>query len=745
MRKSYLLLALALGIQQFSAQTISSKKWNDLFSYNNILSIKEDKGTLIAATENGIFYYNTSSGEIRKLSKANGLHEVKITAFDYNPTTQIGLVGYANGSMDVIGPDGISYIVDIPIATGFTGNKRINHINISGNLAVISVNYGVSIFKLDKKEFAQSAFFVNNGIFEAAREASIKNDKVYVATATGLKYHDINVTFPVYNTWTTLLNGDFTQADSENYAVVSTPNTVYFESGGVFSPIAQNFVEIKDVVATDQNIVVTDKQRVYVFSNTGQYQSTPDFGEDCNTASFVGNKIFGGTPNSGVKDESKMQYKPDGPYKNTSYKMSLLGNQIWVASGGLSSYAGAIERNLGYYHFDGNQWNYPQYFVNNPKKFNVLDVVANPQNPTEVYFTNYIFAAGDKGIYKMEGNEFKKQYKGDDSNQYYNRPVGIAFDEDNKMFVSVTTIENSPATTGYYYYNAAADDFTLVPLIKSGGVLKPLVKDGYLFMPCPYFGDGGLIINKYGNNPSMAGPNTIIKTENNLPVNGTVSAALDNDEDLWIGTREGLRILSNPTSAISDTGIQTQPVVIMQNGIPEESFRNNTILQIAVDSGNHKWVSVDGGGVYYLSANGEQTLKHFTKENSPLPTNSVTDIQIDHKTGKVYFVSLDGIVVYQSDAIDVNSNFGNVLVYPNPVVYAQYKGNVTFRGLAMKTNIRIADVAGNLVHQGIARGGFYEWNLNNQRGNRVASGVYFVLMTNEDGTDKATAKIAVVN
>ena len=745
MKKTYLLLALLSGVLQFSAQNISSKKWNDLFSYNHVLSIKEDNGTLIAATENGIFYYNTSTGEITKRSKANGLHEVKITAFDYNPTTKIGLVGYANGSMDVIAPDGITYVVDIPIATGFTGNKKINHINISGNLAVVSVNYGVSIFKLDKKEFGQSAFFVNNGVFEAANEAAIKDNTVYVATESGLKSHDINVTFPVYNTWTTMINGAFTQADSEGYAVVATPTTVYFESGGVFSPLPQNFAEIKDVSATAQNIIVTDKQRVYVFSNTGQYQSTPDFGENCQTASIVAGKNYGGTFFSGVKDEAKVSYKPDGPYTNTSYKISLLGDQIWVASGGLSSYAGAIERKLGYYHFNGSQWIYPEYFLNNPKIFNVLDVVPNPQKPSEVFFTNYIFSAGDKGIYRMENNEFQKQYKGDDSNQFYNRPAGIAFDEENRMFVSVSVLENSPATTGYYYYNPSSDSFSLVPLTKSGGALKPLAKEGYLYIPSPFFSDGGMIIDKYGSNPAMPGNNTIIRTENNLPVNGTVSAALDNDGDLWIGTREGLRVLPNPTSAIGDTGIQTNPIVIMQNGIPEESFRNNTILQIEVDSGNHKWISVDGGGVYYMSANGEQTLKHFTKENSPLPTNSVTDIKVDNKTGKVYFVTLDGIVTYQGDAIDVNSNFGNVLVYPNPVVYAQYKGNVTFRGLAMKTNIRITDAAGNLVHQAVARGGFYEWDLNNQRGSRVASGVYFVLMTNEDGTDKATTKIAVVN
>ena len=102
-------------------------------------------------------------------------------------------------------------------------------------------------------------------------------------------------------------------------------------------------------------------------------------------------------------------------------------------------------------------------------------------------------------------------------------------------------------------------------------------------------------------------------------------------------------------------------------------------------------------------------------------------------------------MVYQGDAVNVSSNFGDVLVYPNPVVRSNFKGNVRIRGLALKTNIRITDSAGNLVHQAIAKGGFYDWDLNSNRGNRVASGIYFVLMTNEDGSDKATAKIAVVN
>lgn len=227
---------------------------------------------------------------------------------------------------------------------------------------------------------------------------------------------------------------------------------------------------------------------------------------------------------------------------------------------------------------------------------------------------------------------------------------------------------------------------------------------------------------------------------------GNISVALDKSGDAWIGGDLGLRVLPDAVSAVkTPASAVVEPIIIEQNGLGEELFRDSQILQIEVDAGDHKWVSVDGGGVYYLSADGQQTIKRFTKENSPLPTNSITDIKVDRKTGKVYFVSYDGIVTYQGDVADVTSGFGNVLVYPNPVVYSNFKGKVTIKGLAEVTNIRIADAAGNVVHSAVARGGYYEWDLNNQRGVRVASGVYFVLMTNEDGSDKATAKIAVVN
>ncbi len=756
MKKAILFSVLLSASNMLSAQTISSKKWSDLFSYNNVLAIKEDNGRLIAATENGIFYYNLSSGEITKLSKANGLHEVKISAFDYNPQTKTGLIGYRNGSMDVITPAGITYVVDIPIATGYNGEKRINHISISGDRAVVSVGYGVSIFDLKKKEFAQSAFFTSGSGFEAANEATIKDNTVYAATAVGVKTHDIDVTFPVYSTWNTQTAGNFIHADSENTTVFATANTVYFGNGTGFSPLTQSFSAISDVVVTDQHITVTDNERIYVFSTSGAPVNSAGFAQPCNTGTYIGGQVFAGTERSGVMNAAKTSIKPDGPYNNRSYKIEINNNKLWISSGARRDrYNGGQPdaANLGFYHFDGMQWVYPTLFMENTDTvFNVLDVVSNPSDRDEVFFANYSEKPG-QGVYRMKYDVSAKDFSlqkfyPTSTNHSYNRPTGFAFDQNNILFGSISALSTPSGgfSAGIMVFDRAADTFLTRNLPGSTTTQKPVVYENKLWIPLPRTSE--FAVYDYKNSPLNFSDDSvyILTDQDGLPSNsqGTISIAFDKNDDAWIGTDTGLRILPSASTDVQSNP-QLEPVIIEQNGIPEELFRDGAILQVEVDSGNFKWVSVDGGGAYMLSADGESTLLHLTRENSPIPTNSITDIKVDSQTGKVYFVTFEGVVVYQGDVVDVTSNFGEVMVYPNPVVTAQFKGFVTIRGLAERTNIRIVDAAGNLVHQALARGGFYQWDLNNQRGRRVASGVYFVLMANADGTDKATAKIAVVN
>ncbi len=739
MKKLFPVLFLLFCLHS-AAQQISSKRWTDLFSYNNVLAIRDDGNRLVAATENGLFFYTPQTGEISKLSKTNGLHEVKISAFDFNGETGYGLIGYKSGALDVITPEGITYVVDIPLATGYMGDKKINHIFISGKTAVISSGYGVSLFNLEKKEFGESAFFTNGAGFDEAKKAAILGETVYVITTDDIKSKSLTAKdFPVYSTWNPFKSGVYTNITATNASLYySTGNAVYTEAG---TTVGAGFGEIQDLSVSGANVMVADANQISVFNESGQ-QLESLTGQSFTTGFYFNNELYGGTKTSGITDQANEMIKPDGPYNNVSYKLNIVENKIVVSTGGRDAYNTPINNgNLGYYLFDGASWQYPDFFKSGGA-WNILDAVINPLNTEEVFFVNFVSNAATKGIYRVINGDNQGAFiTGTD---WKNRVAGLTFDENNQLFVS-----GSQDKVGFYLYNRPNDMYRFVPIVAGGDAQKPFAQDGMLFIPAPYKDPGGAIIYDYKNTPEQISDDQYIFVNkeklNNLPLGGTVSLALDKNADLWIGTRSGLRVLSNPKAAVASQSVTTEPIIIEENGVGEELFRDTEILQIAVDNGNQKWVSTEGGGVFYLSADGTQTKLHFTKENSPLPTNSATDIKIDPKTGKVYFATLDGIVFYQGDVLEVTENFGDVLVYPNPVVHAQFKGNVKIRGLAAKTNIRITDAAGNLVHQAIARGGSYEWNLLSGRGTRVASGVYFVLMTNEDGTDTATAKIAVVN
>lgn len=763
MKKTISILAF-LGLISVQSQVISSKKWKDWFSYNNVLQIREDNGKLIAATENGVFFYTPASGEITKLSKANGLHEVKISAFDFNPETKVGLVGYANGTMDVITEEGIIYVVDIPISQSYTGDKKIKHIAITGKYAAITVEYGVSVFDLEKKEFKDTAFFPSGTV---PKESVIKDNQIFVVTNTEIKKHTIenngiaDITFPIYTSWETALAGSFNHIDIQNGVIAyAGSNTAGYSDGVTFNNLSGTFTNIKDVVVADASVLIVDEAapeyKVYSYNTAGSLLQSHNFAEALNTAWQHQDQLFAGSQISGILDQSLKIWKADGPFHNQSYKIHLFDDKILVASGGTDIRHGVTTIHpltLGIYYFNGKQWIYPQWFLDNHNattdkmRFNVIGVTANPVNKKEIFFSTFNGWANRafNGFYKMELNETDAEFIRFYPTSGNHNTGGVTYDDKGNLF-GVGAFDNVGSPVMYLYdRNGDALKTRTLPGTADKNTLANLTYyEGKLWTAVPR--KNNFIITNTQNTPTnLADDNDVVlnRDANNLPASGegTTVVAFGKNDEVWLGTDKGLRVFSSASQL--DGSTRGEPIIIEQQGLGEELFRDSGILQIAVDSGNQKWVSVNGGGVFYLSANGQQTIHHFTKENSPLPNNAVTDIKID-ANGLVYFATSEGIVTYQGDVAKVSENFGDVLVYPNPVVYSTYKGNVRIKGLAEKTNIRITDAAGNLVHQAVARGGYYDWDLTN-RGKRVASGIYFVLMTNENGTDKATAKIAVVN
>jgi len=229
----------------------------------------------------------------------------------------------------------------------------------------------------------------------------------------------------------------------------------------------------------------------------------------------------------------------------------------------------------------------------------------------------------------------------------------------------------------------------------------------------------------------------------NLPDTDVRSIVVDHRNQLWIGTFSGLRILPSIDRFLTDTTLDTNPVIILDDNLAQELFYQQSIMDIEVDGANNKWVSVDGAGAFLVSSNGQKTLYHFTKENSPLPSNTVLDIEIDGVTGEVFFATDRGLVSFKGIATKPADDLNNVFVYPNPV-RPEYNGTVKISGLIDKANIKITDISGNLVYETTSEGGTIEWDTRAFGKYKVASGVYMIFIAAEDGAETKVKKVMII-
>ena len=194
---------------------------------------------------------------------------------------------------------------------------------------------------------------------------------------------------------------------------------------------------------------------------------------------------------------------------------------------------------------------------------------------------------------------------------------------------------------------------------------------------------------------------------------------------------------------ISETELTSNSIIIQEGDLAQELFYQQTILDIAVDGANRKWVSIADGGVFLVSPNGQQTIYQFTKSNSPLPSDNINDIEIDGVSGEVFFATDKGMVSFLGTSTKPSDDLGNVYVYPNPV-RPEFLGTVKISGLTDKANVKITDIEGNLVHETTTSGGTIEWDTTAFGKYKVASGVYMIFVASEDGTDTTVKKVMII-
>ncbi|SFD36377.1 type IX secretion system anionic LPS delivery protein PorZ [Flavobacterium phragmitis] len=758
--KKILFCVFFLTIIQF-CQAQNKLSWQGYFSFNEIKDVSESSTTVLAASENALFSKNTSTNVLKTITTVDGLSGLTISAIYYSEAFKKTLVGYENGMMILINESDGSMlkIVDIINKQLPANTKKINHFMEYNGLVYVSCDFGIVQFNLTTSQFGDTYFIGDNGAEISVKQTTLFNGFIFAATSSGIRRADIaNANLIDYNQWLVVNTGNWfsVEALDTELIAISDSGNIHRYNSNTFNSFFQLPQASVDMRAKNHNLFITTPSTVYVYNNqmvlTRQItnsqvlENTLNF--SCTTA--VGDRIFIGTKEKGMffstlSNVSAFENNtPTGPVKNNIFSIDVSPNTVWAVYGDYdTSYDPYPLDSYGISRFNVSGWlNIPYSEVYDAKS--ITRILVNPNNEKQVYASSFF-----SGLLRIENDVPNFLYNEKNSGlesitnagaDYIDVRINAnAYDKAGNLWITNSRINNGLKVLKT---NGQWGSYSMVPIfdIAENISYSSIAVDRNNVKWLGTNRDGVVGFNETTNTFKKM---TFGTDTGNLPIADVRAIALDTKNQLWIGTTKGLRVLSNIGNFQSESQLKANPIIITEDGLAQELLYEQFITSIAVDGANNKWIGTADSGIFMVSSNGQETKYHFTINNSPLPSNYINDVKINNKTGEVFIVTNKGMVSFNGIATGANDNLNNVYVYPNPV-RPTYTGTVKVAGLIDKANIKITDIEGNLVFETTSSGGTIEWDTTAFGKYKVASGVYMVFISAQDGGETKVKKVMII-
>ncbi len=731
-----------------------NQQWGSYFSYNNIQDISQSNNRVFAASESAMFTKNVGTNELKTITSVEGLKAETITAIHHSPTFSKTLVGNANGLLLIVNND-FSVLTKIDIVQETTipaAKKKINHIYEYEGKAYISCDFGIAVFNLATLEFGDTYFLGPSGAEIPVKQTAVFNGYIYAATySNGLRRAPFpNPNLNDFSLWTEIFGGAWAAGLTYSSSFFGFANSILYKPDLVNNipyPFEVFPSEMADLREANGYMVATCANRVNVYNDAliRVYQVNLIPGENVTftCATIVGGEIFIGTKEKGVFSipltnlSAVTNITPNGPLRSNIFSLEKTPNSLWAVFGGYDATYTPTRTRYGVSKLTQAGWTSIPYEDLLDTR-SIASITANPNNENQVFLNS-----AESGLLKVENDVAVIRFTvdnsplGNDSNPELTvRVFDSAFDKNGNLWLL-----NSLVMNAIKRYNVGSNQWTPYSVELATGIANytKIVVDRN---NTKWIGTGGSGLVAFNEGLS----NKFIVTqgeEAGLPDNNVKALAIDNNNRLWIGTTRGLRVLSSVERFMTEDELTTNPIIIIDDGLAQELMFEQVITDIIVDGANNKWIATAGAGAFLVSPDGQRTLFHFTKENSPLPSNNINDIEIDSATGEVFFATEGGMVSYKGTSTAAAGDLSKVYVFPNPV-RPNFDGDVNISGLMDNVNVKITDIEGNLVFETTSEGGTVLWNTTAFGKYKVASGVYMIFIASEDGTETKVKKVMII-
>ncbi|MCQ2310531.1 MAG: hypothetical protein MJZ64_02120 [Paludibacteraceae bacterium] len=737
--------------------------WHSHLAYGEVRQVVDAGDVIYGLAGKALFAVDKASEERRTFSKQDGLNGADIAQIGYDELSRTLIIAYSDGLIDMIKDGAIIPMTDLQ-QKDMAYSKEANKLLVVDGNAYMAMPFGVMVVDIKNRLIKDTYYIGDKSSAVNVLDVALSADSIFAISSDSLYSASKNANLLNYGEWNRVGKISASKAytsiavwRNELFAVAENM-FVHRNNGSWISEHPDwQFVGIK--TNQDKLFVLAAGTDIYYLDDSFSIRAIPvsyavrDICQD-------GNIYWLATPEDGIVrfliSEGTQSFKINGPAENYPYRMRIVNGNLIMVPGGYYVSSTSHYGTISIYNNDSWMcWSTAELNkVTQNDIINLSDCIIDPKD------ANHFFVGSlGRGLIEFRNNQFYKYYLGNnsfldsiDSPAFaYTWVDAFAYDSDDNLWMlnishkrNIKILKRDGSWVALDYQAANEMERARDLLIWNQNENIKIISCNHKKIGICMLDDNGTLSQPDDDKCVLV--TTFVDQDNNsIILDGIYSIAQTKEGALWIGTGAGIVVIDNPSELF--TGNACRKIKIPRNdgtNLADYLLNTEQINAIAVDGANRKWIGTAGSGLYLISEDGQETIEHFTADNSPLLSDEIISLAIEPISGKVFIGTSKGLMSYQSDAASPFEDYSSVYAYPNPV-RPDYEGVITITGLMDETEVHIVDNAGNLVCQTHSYGGTAVWDGKTADGHRVASGVYSVLCNEATDNKHAVVKILLMH